>query len=53
MNYLQKKCLDDIDRGFYLNKEVVNQSLVPDEMYLDIKKKYGNHSSVYNIITGQ
>jgi hypothetical protein len=50
--FLQRNCIEDIQKGFYLNKGVVNGRLEVEDMYRDIKKKYGNHAGVYNIITG-
>ena len=50
--WLQRNCIEDIQKGMYLNKKAVNHYLNPDKMYEDIRKKYGNHSGVYNIITG-
>ena len=40
-------------RGGNLNKEAISNDLGSKDTYMDIKEKYGNHASKFNILTGR
>jgi hypothetical protein len=40
-------------RGGNLNKEAIANDLSGKDTYKDIKEKYGNHASKFNILTGR
>lgn len=50
--HVQRNWLESVMAGSYLNKDVVRPEMENSELYESIKKNYGNHASVYNIITG-